>query len=188
MLAQAELHQEVLNFPTRKRLFFDFGMTVMLSALAVGSTALVIVISRIVALQVINDDLSTNAVWGAVIMPVAMAYLFVLAGAKRSFDPGLTVRGALWATGRQGLVRGAMVSFVMVVVIHFLGQLLMARAIYGVLHYHEHPAYYCGPLPLLYGLLFALPVGLVSAAYYALYTISPQVVFNLIKRLPVSQN
>jgi hypothetical protein len=184
MLPDSEIFGSVSSWPRGKRLLYDVVLIGSVILIAILGGAVVAGLTALVAYYVVDPDLSTGALMAAVIMPSFMAYLFIVAGATREFYPGekyvYTMRIAAWNGVRRGMVSG----FLVMVALHFLAQLLMARAIYGSLEYHTHPAYYCHPLPIFYGLIFALPVGIGCGLLNAYLSVSDQVIFEGMRKLP----
>ncbi|MBN1563392.1 MAG: hypothetical protein JXA10_06115 [Anaerolineae bacterium] len=184
MLTDSEIFDFLVDWPRRKRLIYSGILTGSVALVALLGGAIVVGLTTIVTYYVIDPDLSTEALMGSVIIPSIMAYGFIVAGATREFYPGeklaYTMRIAAWNGIRRGMISG----FLVMVVLHYLAQLLMARAIYGSLEYHTHPSYYCHPLPILYGLLFALPVGIGCGLLNAYLSVSDQVIFEGLKKLP----
>jgi hypothetical protein len=85
---------------------------------------------------------------------------------------------AAWGGARAGYG----VGFVIVALMHFLGQLLLTRAMYGPLDYRQVSSY-CGLIPVLYGLLFALPIALGTGLFAAAVTVSAQLTYDVITTL-----
>jgi len=153
----------------------------ILCALLIGG------LSALLARWLVDPDVGTDALMGAIIMPAIMAFAFVLAGARRHFRAGESRWAAAWGAARRNAVAGLAVGFVFVVFTHFLGQLLITRALYGSLEFHKHILDYIGLIPVLYGLLFAVPIALGCALYAAYITISGDLIYTLATRLPVGE-
>jgi hypothetical protein len=149
---------------------------------AILGGAVVVGLTALVAYYVVDPDLDTESLMAAVIIPPFMAYLFIVAGARREFYAGRKVTHTMRIAAWNGLRRGIVSGFVVMVILHFLAQLIIARAIYGALDYSDHPSYYCHPLPMVYGLIFALPVGLGCALLNAYLSVSDQIIFTGMKK------
>lgn len=181
MLPYPELHKMVLEMAPNKRRMYGLVLTATVGAVATVCALLLAGASVGIAKAVVNTDLSDENLWAVAIMPGFMAYLFVAAGANLSVIPGESKRHNVWVAARGGFKRGILAGFVIIFVLHFLGQLLMARAIYGSLEYTTHLSYYCNFYPLVYGVLFAIPVGLTCALFYAYVVVSSHMVYALMK-------
>ena len=183
MLPESEIFGFVSNWSRRKRLIYDGILIVSMALAAILGGLVVAGLTALVAYYVVDPDLSTQALMGSVMLPSIMAYLFIVGRATREFYPGENYAYTMRIASRNGIRRGMLSGFFVMVVVHYLGQLLIARAIYGVLEYHAHPATYCHPLPILYGLLFALPVGIGCGLLNAYLSVSDQVIFEGMRKL-----
>ncbi len=184
MIPESEIFDSVSHWSRQKRLVYkgvlsgSVILTVLLSGLiVVGLTALV-------AYYVVDPDLSTEALFGAVLLPSIMAYLFVASATRREFFVGEKIAHTMRIATWNGFWRGMLCGFVVMVLLHYLAQLMIARAIYGALDFHTHLDYYCHPLPVVYGLIFGLPVGLGCALLNAYLAVSDQVIFEAMKKRP----
>jgi hypothetical protein len=184
MLAQSDFHARLQELDPRQRLIYDAAMTAQFAAITILSMVLVGGLSAFLARWLVDPDLSQEALIGAVIMPGIMAFLLVGTSIRRFTTVGDSFGRTLQVSIRDGLKLGMIVGFLLVTGWHFLGQLAMARAIYGAFEYHAHPAYYCSPKAALYGLLFAVPVALGCALFTAAFRIGPYVTLSLVRRLP----
>lgn len=186
MLPESEIFETVRRWEPSKRLVYEIALPASLAVAGVLGAIIVGGLTTLIARAVVASDLGGDVLISSVILPSIMAYIFTMAGVTRVYYPDEHYFRIMGRAAWKGFTRGFFVGFVTTVVIHFLAQLLVARAIYGAIQYQSHVGYYCAPTPLLYGVLFALPVGLGAALLYGYLSIGPQIVFDRVRRLPES--
>jgi hypothetical protein len=184
MLTQSEFDQTLWDLEPRKRFIYHTGIAVQTGVSLIGCAGLVGGLSTLIARQLVAPGLGHEALIGAVIMPCMLAFLAVITSVRRNTRVGGSIGRTLGIALRDGLALGLIVGFVMIACWHYLGQLAMARAIYGSLKYQNHPDAYCGLRAAYYGLLFAVPVALGCGLFTAVFKVGPQVMLNLVNRLP----
>lgn len=182
MLSVPELQDQVLNFSPRRLRVYQVSLIATFVLVITGSLLLVIGLNTFITHQWIDSNLDGDALIGAVLMPAVMAFVFVATGAKQHFTAYKSIPHNAWMAGMRGFWRGLIAGFILVSFVHYLGQLLVARAIFGSLEYHTRPDVYCGTRPLLYGLAFALPVGLGSALYQGYMAINTHLIMGLVRK------
>lgn len=183
MFNKTELFEAVHAFSPRTRVMYEFGLFAATVLWALLSVAVLAGLSILLTRWLVTSDLSTDEMVGAIILPSVMAFVFVAASLRSTSDPhfgkGRNMARAAWRGARAGFV----VGLVVVGFTHFLGQLLLTRAIYGPLEFQSHVLSYCGPIPVLYGLLFALPVAAGTGLFAAFAAVSAQVVYDVMAAL-----
>lgn len=180
MLNETELFEAVKAFSRRTWVIYKIGLFAGMAAWAILSVAMMAGLSIMLARWLVTSDLSTEEMVAAIIMPSVMAFMFVAAGFHSANDPRFgrirNMARAAWGGARAGYV----VGLVIVALMQFLGQLLLTRAIYGPLDYHRQVSSYCGLIPVLYGLLFALPIAIGTGLFAAAATVSAQLAYDVI--------
>ncbi len=184
MLPESEIFETVHGWAPPKRLLYEITLPASLAVVGVLGAFIVGGLTTLIARVVVASDLGGDVLISSVILPSIMAYIFTLAGVTRVYYPDAHYIGIMRRAAWKGFTRGFIVGFVTTVFIHFLAQLLIARAIYGAIKFQSKVAYYCAPTPLLYGVLFAVPIGLGAALLYGYLSVGPQVIFDRIRRLP----
>jgi hypothetical protein len=184
MLSQFDFHQALWNLDPRKRLIYDAGVVVQLGITVIVCLGLIGGLSALLARRLVDPDVSQEGLIAAVIMPTLLAFLVVCTVIRGFTRLGTTLSRTLLIALFDGLRLGLIMGFVVVTFWHYLGQLAMARAIYGALEYHAHPSAYCSFRAAFYGLLFAVPVALGSALFTAVFKVGPHVTLNWVNRLP----
>ena len=180
MLPDSELFEALSALTPGKRLLYEAGLAASVGGLAVAGLCFTGLANSLVTLTLISPDLGSDSLWGAVILPSALGYLAVVAVTRRDFRAyarvGPTFRAAAW----KGLKRGFVTAVLVITVWHFLGDVAMARAIFGSLRWHRYTGYYLSLRPIYHGLLFGIPVGLAAGLFTGYAAVSAQVVYNLI--------
>jgi hypothetical protein len=183
VLNKTELFEALEAFSPRRRAIYEIARSAWVAASAILSAAVIAGLSTQIARWLVTSDLPTDAMIGAVIMPSVMAFVFVATGVRSASDPRFgkarNMAQAAWGGVRAGFV----VGLVVVGFAHFLGQLLLTRAIYGPLEFQGRVFSYCGPIPVLYGLFFALPVAAGAGLFAAFTAVSAQVVYEVMAAL-----
>jgi hypothetical protein len=182
MLNETELFEAVKAFSRRTWVIYKIGLFAGMVAWTILSVAMMVGLSVMLVRWLVTSDLSTEEMVAAIIMPSVMAFMFVAAGFHSANDPRVgrirNMARAAWGGARAGYG----VGLVIVTLMHFLGQLLLIRAMYGPLDYRQVSSY-CGLIPVLYGLLFALPIALGTGLFAAAVTVSAQLTYDVITTL-----
>jgi len=178
MLSKTELFDGVQSFSPRQRVIYQIGLVLFLVALFVLSAGVIIGLSILLAYWLIDPEVSTEVLMSVTVVPGVMCLLFVAAGTERTYNTSMNKPEAMRRTGWRGLRAGFLTGVVVVALVHFLSQLIMARALYGRVHFSRSITAYCGPLPVLYGILFAIPIALGCGLFAAGMEIGEQVVYE----------
>lgn len=184
MLPQSEFDQILWNFEPHKKLIYRTGMIIQLGLTMIICVGLVSGLSVFIARQLIDPDVSQEALIGVVIIPALMVFLVGSVSVSRNSKAGSSIKHALQTALRDGLKVGMLAGFVVIACWHYIGQLAMTRAIYGALEFHAHPDSYCSLRAALYGVVFAIPVALGCSLFTAVFRIGPQIMLNWVRRLP----
>jgi hypothetical protein len=180
VLTKVELFEALETFTPRWRAVYEMGLIGAVAGAGVVSIAALAGTSLLLAQWLVDPDISGDALMGAIMMPAVMAFVFVAAGVRGTYDSRLSRARNMLRAARRGAVPGFFMGAAVVGLGHFLGQLLMSRALYGPLEFQSQILSYCGPIPLLYAVLFALPVALGAAIFAALTLVSPLVVYEAV--------
>ncbi len=184
MLPQTEFNLALWNLDPSKRFVYEAGMVLQNGINVILNLGLVVGLSTLIARQLVDPDLSREGLIGAVIMPGVIAFSIVGIGVKRNVRIGNSIGQTLRIAIQDGLKLGLLVGFIVIASWHYLGQLAMARAIYGAYGYQAHPAVYCSPIAALYGFVFTVPVALGCALFTAIFKVGPYMMLNWVNKLP----
>lgn len=182
MLSKLDFDEVVQRLDARRRMVYETGIALLWTLTLIICLGIVTGLSTLIAHQIARSDLSTEALIGAVLMPTIFAFVAVSSAVRRDIWSTASINDTLRRALRDGIRLGMIVGFVVVAVWHYLGQLALARTVYGAFEFQSHPEMYCSPLAALYGVLFAVPVALGCALFTAVYKVGPQVWLNWVNR------
>jgi hypothetical protein len=181
MLSRSELFDGVHAFTPHQRTAYEVGLMATIGGIGLLSAVVIGVLSALLAQWLVDPGISTEGLISVIILPGVMAFIFVAASVKRISNPALSKTESMKKAGWYGMRAGFVVGLIVVVIIHFLGQLIMNRAIYGPMTTTSNLLSYCsGPLPFVYGFLFAIPIALGSGLYATLFEVGAQIVFEIV--------
>ncbi len=183
MMNKTELFDALRAFPPRTRALYEIGLVASTAVWAILSAAMIAGLSALFAQFLVSAELSTEELIAAMIVPSVMAFVFVAAGFRSTNDPRFGKSYNMIRSAWRGARAGFVVGWIVVGFAHFLGQLLLTRAIYGPLEFQSRILSYCGPITVLYSVLFALPVAVGTGLFAAFVPVSAQVVYDIMAAL-----